>query len=451
MEAACNQKERPHGQVTSKKLCAMVDVWRDYARKLISWRPGRLAQNAFYATFWLIIRNFVLALYMVAVARLLGPEGYGVVTAAIAFVGLFVPFSILGTDMVLLKHVSIDPHKLQTYTGKCIKVWAVTAPLLLIVVLLLNDRVLSGRISLQVTLPIALAEIVISPLNQYIGKSFMALERVGTLSFLDVIQAGLRLTVVGVFWCLSEQRIEYFCWFYLSATLAGLFVSIFFSRTLYRPLVSLAKLQLADLREGLPFFGLTFSSRVRSQIDRPILLSLTNSTTTGHYSAALSIADSASMPLLALTLSATPRLFRAGRSSLAGPSVQLRHLLPVMILTGILLGVALLLFAPLLPWLLGPSYAATADILRWIALLPLLQGVHHLLLTELMAGDEPGMRLAIEICGAIASLTLYILFVPRWGIQGAVLGYLSGYAITIVLGSVVIWLRSNVSEIRDRA
>jgi len=74
-----------------------------YAFLPLSWRPGKLARDTVILTTGLGLRALAQGLVFVIVARVLGSQGYGAFSAALAIAGVWVHFCGLGGHVILMK------------------------------------------------------------------------------------------------------------------------------------------------------------------------------------------------------------------------------------------------------------------------------------------------------------------------------------------------------------
>lgn len=411
-----------------------------FGRHLI-WRPGLLARNVFGSTWWMGLRVAIMASYLVALTRLLGPADYGGLTAAIAAASLLGPLTGLGLSPLIVLHGSRNETDLSVYWGKFLSVWLASVPLLCILVFFLWYAMLSDGISLGAMVPLAVAEVALMPLLGGAYHALQAKEIIVPAFRIDAFIATLRLAVVLLLLFFGINDLSVFAWLYLMSTLAGLAFALRVLGGQLGGLTSLVRPSLSDFGDAGAFLLLDLNGRAAGALDKLFLLHLQGSHAVGLYSAGLRVIEAASMPFGALLRSVAPRLFRRENGADAGPRASMRAVAAAVTVLGLLIAGAVYLLAPLLPVLLGADWGKSVSIVRWLALFPLLYGLHHTLLTRVVGISSPRTRLWIELAGLITGVLLYAALIPCLGMLGAVLGQLGSHGVAILLALVVLLQR----------
>ena len=129
---------------------------------------------------------------------------------------------------------------------------------------------------------------------------------------------------------------------------------------------------------------------------------------------------------------------RVGRHGVEGVKGTLRfatRLLPLGMGYGALVGVGLLVLAPLLPWILGGEYASVVQALRWLAPIPLLRVVQYFAADSLTGAGYQPLRSAIQIGVGVCTVGLNLVLIPRYSWLGA--AWASG--ISSILMALAFW------------
>ena len=140
----------------------------------------------------------------------------------------------------------------------------------------------------------------------------------------------------------------------------------------------------------------------------------------GIYAAAYRIIDVSMTPVRALVSAAYPHFFRYGVGGMR-PAYAYARVKQIgrACLYSVVLGPALWIGAPLLPHLVGASYAQTVPALRWLAFLPLIRSVHLFLADSLSGAGHQSLRCLIQVGVAGVNIGLNLLILPRYGWLGA--------------------------------
>jgi O-antigen/teichoic acid export membrane protein len=170
----------------------------------------------------------------------------------------------------------------------------------------------------------------------------------------------------------------------------------------------------------------------------------------GIYAAAYRVIDMAFIPMRALLTASYARFFRAGELGLAGSVALARRLLPTSLCLASASAVVLVLGADVVALLLGPEFRASVDVLRMLAVIPVLRAVHYLAADALTGAGLQGVRTTAQIGIAVANVGLNLLLIPTLGVHGAVAASIAcDAALAVALWAVIgVRLRSSSSARR---
>ena len=110
---------------------------------------------------------------------------------------------------------------------------------------------------------------------------------------------------------------------------------------------------IQDLHRAAAYAAINVTATGPAELDKTLALKLSPPTTVGIYAAGARVIGAATLPVLALMLSATPRLFREGASApLRHGSFSAEYSLPRRLMES-LPATALWICAPMFAWLFG--------------------------------------------------------------------------------------------------
>ncbi len=402
-------------------------------RPWTAYRPGRLARNTAAMLAGLGLRTLLQGILFIGVARVLGAEGYGEFVAALSVATLFAPFTGLGSAALMVRETARRPEAFTGEFGRGLLLIGLTGAPLVTLALFAGYWLLGPGISWKVLVPVVLAELLCAPLVEFTGCAFQAFERMGRMALIFNGPMAFRLAGFLVFLFLAEppDPATWAAWYLAMSTLAAAGAVWFAGAELGWPRrASGGKLNAA--REGF-FFALGGAShRAQADIDKALLARLDSPNAAGVYSAAYRFAELAMLPIHALLSASLARFFRAGENGAAASARYALSLLPVPVAYALLAGMALFLLSGALPWLLGPSFAESAEVVRWLAPLPLVMLVRYFLGT--IAGVSGRQRLSALVHGSGAGLNalLNVLWIPLWGWRGAVLATFASEGLMIL-------------------
>ncbi|NLA35980.1 MAG: lipopolysaccharide biosynthesis protein [Actinobacteria bacterium] len=156
----------------------------------------------------------------------------------------------------------------------------------------------------------------------------------------------------------------------------------------------------------------------------------------GLYAAAFRVVSMGLMPLRALEGAAFQR-FLPHDENARNEHTRRAFRFSILALSGsVVVGIGVLVFAPLLDFLIGEDFAGAEAMIPWLLPFLPLTAIANAPSNGLLGLGRLGNRAAIYFGGASISLTSYIVFVPifaePW--KGAVLGTILGEAFLVVAG-----------------
>lgn len=412
------------------------------------WKPGALARNTVLATAWQGVRLVLQFVYLVLVARVLGVEGYGVFAGSVALAASLSPLVGLGFGMIMLQEVSRAPGCFPEFWAKALRAVAVSGPVIAGVMLALAPLLLPVDDHWTVILLITAAELLAMPLVAASSLAFQAHERLGQAMFNHVQLNILRLGAVALLAGSDQSGLVPFAWAYFGATTTAALLSMSqVGRAFGRRDTVRADLA-GRLREGFGFSLSVVANTAHAEIDKALLLRLSDAVAAGTYSVASRVIAAASLPLNSYILAAAPRMFQAGDAGISvGVRAASKFLFPIFTYA-IIAGGAVFLLAPSLTLLFGSDYSGVVPTIQMLSVLPLLNGASGLFLAILTCSGEQRFRIAIELTCAGFNVVLNLSLVPVLGVLGAVSAVLvSQTAVaTMAVATIVYLLRTRLSH-----
>jgi O-antigen/teichoic acid export membrane protein len=174
-----------------------------------------------------------------------------------------------------------------------------------------------------------------------------------------------------------------------------------------------------ELREGLYYSVSQSAQTIYNDIDKTMLAKLGDLSAAGIYAAAYRIIDVSVVPATSMRAAAYPGYFRAGQNGVSSSLAYTRRLLPKPILLSIVILAALLIGAPIVISFLGNKYAASVEVLRWLAPLPLLKTMHVFLADALTGAGYQRLRTVIQVAVAGFNVLFNLWIIPAYSWRGA--------------------------------
>lgn len=387
---------------------------------------GRLGQNSFVRdTLWMLLaqglRLVLQAAYFVIIARALGAEQYGAFVGTTALVAILAPFASLGSGNLLIKNVSRNRALFGEYWGNALFRIFVSGLALIALTLLVAPLVLPKTISLLLILLVAVTDLIFARLVETSAEAFGAVLWLSKTAQLNILPQVTRLmaafTLVSFF--PEPKAVEWSFLYLISTAVSALFGVLLVHRSLGLPKLALSRIK-PELAEGF-YFSIGLSAQtIYNDIDKTMVASLSTLEATGIYAAAYRLIDVSFVPVRSILAAAYARFFQHGATGISGSLNFAKRILPISAIYGIGAGIGLLVFAPVIPYVLGKEYTGAVEALRWLAPLLFFKAMHGFAADTLTGAGFQGVRSAIQASVAVFNVWINLWLIPRYSWKGAV-------------------------------
>jgi O-antigen/teichoic acid export membrane protein len=384
----------------------------------------------------------VQATSFILLARILRPDGYGLLVAVGALVGLLTPFAGFGYGNVVVRHISLSLARHQTELRH--------SNLLILISLGPGLLVLGGAVGLlfpqdaiALVALLCLTELGLGAASQTYGSALLAYGERGKYAMVLAAGAGTRLLSAASLLALPDNWRTPVAWAAMQFAMMGL--SFLLARQLL--LTRMASAPISDApgsaspgswRDGILFSVGLATRTIYDDIDKVMLARLGSVESTAIYAAAYRAVQAAAAPSLATNAQMYPEFLRAGdRGAAAMRTLTLRGLRRTLALA-LIAGGGLFLLRDVLAQVLGPGYERVPDYVAMLAFLPLLQAVHFVLGDAITGMGRQGVRAGIQMATAAVSVGLNLWLIPVYGISGAVLATL-GSELVLTVTLLLLW------------
>jgi len=372
------------------------------------------------------IANFLL------LARLLGPEDYGLISGAWALVLAIGPIVTLGSERLVIRDfTSTGDAPAALGAGLATSVVGSSIGVLLLVG---SHSLVLPQVPVLLLAALAIAEILAMGVTGcVIGLSF-AIGDARSASIATVLVGGARLAAVLVFAVTGGDDPVRWAVLYAAISVLAAAAQVAWGWSRFgRP--TLVDYRFGSrVREGLPFSAGTTAGIVQTSADKILLVRFGLTVEAGLYSVAYRLATMVSMPVLAVMQAMLPRYFAAGaHGGVLATAAFGRRLLVPLTGYGILVAVGLVGGAFLLPDLLGEDYARSAQLLMLLAPLPLVRLLQSITGDALTGAGQQGSRTMCATICAVVSVALNVALIPQLGLTGVLIAVLVTQVLLLVL------------------
>jgi O-antigen/teichoic acid export membrane protein len=395
-----------------------------------------VAHGALVGSFWTLVRLLLQAAYLVLTARILSAAGYGEFAAVVSLAAIFAPLAGLGSGMVMLRHVSLEPGALGAFWGASLRLTALSGLAFAAFLLVFSAAVLP-QVEWRLVAAVVAAEVLAAPLIATAALAFQAVGQFGAANVVGTLLSAARVAAACLAVALLSQLTPaVFALVHLAATASCALATLVMVERRLRP--ARARIALREhWRAGLPYAASGVVGVVSSEIDKPLLLRLAGAEAAGVFAAAFRLASAAAAPVNALVLAAAPALFREAQA----PPTRALRVLAVALGYAVLAALAVAGLAWVAPLLLGAAFTESAPLLRWLAPWLVFGTARQIGCAALTTRGQQNVRVALEAAGAAASVALNLVLIPALGALGAVIAVTLTEATLAVLAWLFVLLR----------
>lgn len=388
---------------------------------------GQLSRATLRTSGVLALRLVAQAGTLVVLANLLGAADFGAYAGIGALAVILGALSTLGSHVSLVRDMARDPTCRDRVLPAALGTTLLAGAVLLCAYLVAATSVVkSTGVAPWVAVLIGVAEIVVQPLILLVSAEHQAREHIARSQLLGTLPLVLRLGVALTIWLLGPAHpLEVFTCGYLAASLVSLGFGLISLPAGWPPIPRWRLLSgRAAWRDNAGFALLGLSGKGPAELDKVLAVRLLPLSLAGAYAAASRVIGATVLPVIALMLSALPRLFRADGGAMDAPRLRFA-IFAASLGYGAAASVAVWSLAPAIPWLLGHPFAPAEPLLRLLAL-----GLPGLCLriaaaNILMTTSTPWARLAVEASGMILLVALALVLVPHHPETGLPMAYVA--------------------------
>ncbi len=429
---------------------------------------GNLKRNALHMFGSKILVALFQGIQFILIARTLGAHDFGRMAGVMAITAVLLPFSGLGAENVVVIRLARGLGRAQVYFGNGLLVAFISGWLLVGLYYVLGMTFLPSLSTPTLLLVFGVSEIIITKFIDIAAHVFFGFERHAYSGLFYSLHGFFRMVFAAVFFALffhngellqllklnfnvtifPDDNLALWAWFHLAAGLATLvFVFKITIRQIGSPAIDL-KLAIKELKIGI-FYSIGISAKsVYTNIDKSILARFVSPEINGAYTAAFRLIYMSFTPIEAVLLAASARFFREGSKGVEPSFKMATQIVVYGIAYCLLFALAVFVGAPLIPLILGDSYALSTEILRWLAFLPIVLLFQDAYSDALMGADRQMVRSLFQVFVAFLCFGLNMLLVPKYSWLGSVAAtYLSQLLLaTLIFGLIAYLVRRERAD-----
>jgi O-antigen/teichoic acid export membrane protein len=381
---------------------------------------GPIALATVHTSAVLGLRLLVQAGTLLLVARLLGPDQFGSFAGVAALAMLLGTLSTFGTHLVLLGEMSKDPTRREQVLRYALPTTLACGSILLAAFILICTLALSGSgVPLGVLMAIGVAEMLLQPLFALLASELLALQRTALSQLLQILPLALRLVAATVVLMLEfPQPLAAYGYGYGIATAIALTAAMEYMPKPWPHPRTWRWPTKHERRESVGYALLNITAMGPAELDKTLAVRLLPLSAAGFYAAGARVVGATTLPVVALMLSALPRLFREGQSQAQRTARLLRWIFGTTTLYSVVLAIVLWWCAPLFASLFGSKYEGVDVAIRWLCIAVPGMALRMAAGSTLMALGKPWMRAGFEVVGLVVLAAAAIALTVYFGAHG---------------------------------
>lgn len=398
----------------------MLAVARGIALTKMRLSNSTLIINFSWAATGQVARAVLQVGYFVCISRALGPQRLGLFVGMLALANIFAPFVGLGSGSILIREVARQPNSFSKEWTVSI-FWVVSTGIFFTVVVVLFGRlVVLPSVSLAVLVAVAGTELLVARIVELSSQSFQAFEQLREMTLTINMLSISRASAATVFlFGHGDHRLSTWVTYYCAASASAAVASLIMVSMRFKPSWTGIFPLNRHVTEGF-YFSLGLSSRaLYVNIDKTMLPSLASAAAAGVYGAASKLVLVSFTPVNALLASTYARFFRTGESGTANTVKLATKIGKPALIYSCIASIALYLFAPVVPVILGHKFGQTVVLIRILAIMPVIQCAHFIMGDVLTATDRQRTRALIQLIAAAVAILLNLIFIQKAGAKGA--------------------------------
>lgn len=391
------------------------------------------------------VAQFIMMIYVLLVARILGPEELGFFNSAYSLVGISAFLLNLGMDTWLLRKAGLVSD-VTILSGKVLRIKAVIGVFWSLALVFVAPAVRPDLYTVPMMLICSLDAWSDVSFNTVI-QALNVQRRMKTITWLVLLSRGGRLLALLVLVFFGYKSALLFALTRALATFIGFAVAAL----LHRPKIHSGSLIATRevLSESLPFGLSEFLSLIYTNIDVTILAWMAGKTAVGLYSPASGIIHALYVVPNAMFSVMVPIMTKLGANSIERFRLSLRMLFLSFFGLGVVMWLSVgALGNWVVPFLLGEAYQFSGLILVVLSSILFLKCISFACAIVLVSVGWQSKRLLPQFISAVFNIGANIILIPIYGIMAAAWVYViseliltAGYAwITIR------WIRNGTFQ-----
>ena len=392
-----------------------------------------LLKNAFWMSISEGFGKAFRAVLLIYLARVLGPNEYGILNFAMSFVAIFVSFLDFGLSSIITREMASDDKAEKDFPALLVLKFLLTIGTVLII--WTGSFFITADPGMQKVIRVLTFVSAIGQFPEFFYAFWRARQRMEFEAWANIGNVSLVTiaTFLVIFNWPSAEMISYgylLCSILTLIAVSLLFYSIFlpfgvaFETAVWKKFLFMSyPLALTSI------FGMLYS-----YVDSILMGYLGQITQTGSYHAALKIIYVILTPVSIISMSFFPVLSKFSRESPQRLQKVMNYHIGISLFLAIpIVGGGILLAPRIINFLYGPAYSASVKALEILLLMAGFSFFCNPLSNLLVANNQQGKIFWVSILGSIVNIVLNVFLIPRFSLYGAAVSSVVCYGVMLLL------------------
>lgn len=403
-------------------------------------KAGPIAAATLQTSLVLGLRLVIQAGTILLVARLLGAEQFGIFAGITALAVILGTFSTFGTHLLFLAEISKQPSQRTNILSYAVPTTLLNGSILLIIYLAIAHVLFSQNQDFSLLIIcIGFAEIILLPLFLFPVTEKLAHEKTAFSQLITIYPLLLRfLSTLAIILFVQDYILNTFAYAYLGVAIFSLLTVKLIKKDAWLNHKAWCIPTQEQLKESSGYATLALTAAGPTELDKILAATLLPLGVGGIYVAASRVIGAATLPVIALLLSAMPRLFRESDQKQVKNSRLSKWIFLSVFIYGISLTLCLFFITPLFEWLFGKDYKGLAEMLKWVSLAIPGLALRITAGSILMTLNHPWWRAGFEFSGILCMISTSLLFIQNFGDIGMALAVACSEWLMAIIGMLMI-------------
>lgn len=360
-------------------------------------------------------------LVLVLLTRHLGPEGFGILSYAQSYVGIFAAFATLGLEVLLVKEMAKEGSEPNVVLGTALAMKLLASLIAILVAIVINSNIEDGEVRLLTN--IISITILFQSFSLGIDTYFQAnvLSRISAIAniFTFIISSTFKLALIFL-----EAELIYFAYALIfdSVIIFISYIYILSGRNKgFKGLKFNKEMAVFFLKKGWPTMMVAMAAFIYTRIDQVMIQYLMDSQSVGVYAAAIRVSELFYFIPLLIAQSVFPKIIHQREEGDTKKYFELLERLYRLVLWAVIPIVASIVYFSdlIVAFMYGEAFIESAKILSVLTFGLIFVAIGSVGTKILYAEGFERKYLSRSITGVFINIILNYIFIRAYGAVGA--------------------------------